>query len=224
MKQNPLHHILFFLSGIILIPVCAGALYSAYLQLSSAGGMERNGLVFGAGLVLYAAVHICLYRPITVHVFGHELTHVLWAWIFGGKVKQFKASKEGGRVIVTKTNFIIRLSPYFFPLYSILVICLYGLISLIAGHNRWFVYCVFTLGITTGFHFGMTLYSLRTVQTDLTASGYFFSVLFIVIMNIIILMFLLSFVMESISFLRFLKDFLVQTGRIYGKAVQAVMQ
>ena len=60
-----------------------------------------------------------------IYVYGHELTHVLWTWAMGGRVKKFKASSTGGQVVVTKTNFLIALAPYFFPLYAVLVVLVF---------------------------------------------------------------------------------------------------
>ena len=54
-----------------------------------------------------------------IYVVGHELTHVVWSWLFGGKVKKFRASSSGGEVVVTKSNFLVALAPYFFPLYEL---------------------------------------------------------------------------------------------------------
>src|SRR6476646_4520188 len=68
--------------------------------------------------------------PIVLYVFGHELTHALWVWLMGGRVSRFKVGREGGHILTDKNNFLIALSPYFFPLYSILVIALYGALSL----------------------------------------------------------------------------------------------
>ena len=58
-------------------------------------------------------------------MFGHELTHALFAVLFGGSVKAFHATERGGQVTVTKSNFLITLAPYFFPLYTFLVLVLY---------------------------------------------------------------------------------------------------
>jgi hypothetical protein len=171
---------------------------------------------------MYIAIHVFLYRPITAHVYGHELTHVIWAWIFGGEVKQFKAAKEGGRVIVTKSNFFIRLAPYFFPLYSMIVIILYGLISLFVTHPAWFLACALLLGMTIGFHIAMTVYSLKTIQTDLSATGYQFSITFILIMNMVVLMFFLS-IFFTIGYLQFLWDSAVESLRIFRKVYYIVV-
>ena len=54
-----------------------------------------------------------------------ELTHALWTWLMGGKVNRFKVTSKGGHVIVSKTNFLIALAPYFFPVYAVLVVAVF---------------------------------------------------------------------------------------------------
>ncbi len=60
-------------------------------------------------------------KPMRVYVFGHELTHAIWTWLFGGRVKRFKATSTGGHVVDHEEQFLITLAPYFFPLYVVLV-------------------------------------------------------------------------------------------------------
>ena len=73
------------------------------------------GLLSGAAC--WVVIYSLLPKPMWVYVFGHELTHVLWTWLFGGRVTKFKATPKGGHVVVTKSNFLISLAPYFFPTY-----------------------------------------------------------------------------------------------------------
>ena len=67
-----------------------------------------------------------------IYVLGHELTHALWTWLFGGKVKKMKVSSSGGHVVISKTNFFIALAPYFFPLYAVIVVAVFA-----TGHLIW---------------------------------------------------------------------------------------
>jgi hypothetical protein len=70
-------------------------------------------------------------KPMWIYVFGHELTHALWTWLFGGQVKKMKVTSKGGHVVISKTNFVIALAPYFFPLYVVLVVGVFALGNLI---------------------------------------------------------------------------------------------
>jgi hypothetical protein len=110
-----------------------------------------------------------------VYVFGHELTHALWAWAMGGKVSRFRASARGGQVVVSKSNFLIALAPYFFPLYAVLVVLIFW-----AGHSVWnwsraTPFFHLALGMAYSFHITLTLYVLQSRQSDITEHGYLFS-------------------------------------------------
>ena len=82
---------------------------------------------FTLGAVLWLIAFFGLPRPVIIYVFGHELTHVLWVWLMGGRVSKFRVSSDGGHIVTNRTNFLIALAPYFFPLYSVLAIAVYGI-------------------------------------------------------------------------------------------------
>jgi hypothetical protein len=94
--------------------------------LAGAGAPAPRGgrfwLPLLAGVACWVVVFLLLPKPMWIYVLGHESTHAVWTWIFGGKVKQFKAASSGGHVVTTKNNFVITLAPYFFPFYAVLVV------------------------------------------------------------------------------------------------------
>ena len=98
--------------AIVLLPVCVGAAWALWLVLRASGSADTTWVPLIAGFVCWLVIYLLLPRPMWVYVFGHELTHALWTWACGGQVKQFKATAEGGHVIVSKTNFIIALAPH----------------------------------------------------------------------------------------------------------------
>ena len=123
-----------------------------------------------------------------VYVFGHELTHVLWTWLLGGKVKKFKASATGGHVVVNKSNFVIALAPYFFPLYAVLVVGVF-----LAGHALWnwrhyVVWFHLLLGAAYAFHVTLNWHILKHSQTDISDQGYIFSAVIIFLGNVALLL------------------------------------
>ncbi len=146
---------------------------------------------FGLGIVLWAITFFGLPRPLVVYVFGHELTHALWVWVMGGRVSRFHVSRAGGHIVSDKHNFWIALAPYFFPIYSIVVIGLYGAGALfwnMEPYNR-LLYAL--IGATWAFHVSFTLWMIPKGQTDLTYYGTFFSLVIIYIMNLAVLTVLL---------------------------------
>jgi hypothetical protein len=63
-------------------------------------------------------------HPVKTYVVAHELTHALWGLLCGARVSHLRVSEGGGSVRLSKSNIVITLAPYFFPLYTILVILL----------------------------------------------------------------------------------------------------
>jgi hypothetical protein len=122
-----------------------------------------------------------------IYVFGHELTHVIWAWIFGGKVKRFQATAKGGQVVVTRSNFLVALAPYFFPIYAFGIASLFAIGNLIWGWSRYLVYLHLLIGAAYAFHISLTWHILKNHQSDLAQEGYLFSIVVIWLGNISIL-------------------------------------
>jgi hypothetical protein len=142
---------------------------------------------FGLGVDLWVLAFFGLPRPLLIYVFGHELTHALWVLMLGGRVSDFHVSRDGGHIVSDKHNFWIALTPYFFPLYSIAVIALYGAGSLFTNmepYHRW-LYAL--IGVTWAFHLSFTLWMIPKGQTDLTYFGTFFSLVVIYLMNLAVL-------------------------------------
>src|ERR1041384_1930957 len=146
--------------AVLLLPVCLGAAHALFLVLrASAGG--RADLVwvpFLAGAVCWVVVFLLLPKPMWLYVVGHELTHAVWVWLFGGEVKKFKASSKGGQVVVTKNNFLISLAPYFFPLYAVAVVLVFAIGTIFWSWRQYAVWFHLFLGAAYAFHVTLTLY------------------------------------------------------------------
>jgi hypothetical protein len=209
----------FFLVGILLLPVIPACAWAAVRQVTQGDTVTRNAWLFIAGVLTYGFVHLFLHQPLALHVFGHELTHVVWSRLFGGKVTQFKVSEAGGHVVVTKSNFLVELAPYFFPLYAVVVVLLYGLLALIDAPPPWFGALVALLGVTFGLHLAMTIHTLRSLQSDLAGVGYVFALPFILIMNIAVLMLFAALVMPQVRYGVFLADSARGTVRAYAEII-----
>jgi len=174
--------------AIILLPACIGAASALSRVVSVAGGAQTFWVALIGGAGCWIAVFLLLPKPMWVYVFGHELTHVLWTWVCGGRVKKFKTGSKGGHVVVTKSNFLIALAPYFFPLYAVLVIAVFVVGHLVWNWTRYLPWFHFFLGAAYAFHVTLTWHILRTRQSDITDQGYLFSAVVIWIGNILVLL------------------------------------
>jgi len=172
----------------LLVPVCLGAGRALWLVVTASGKADVVWVATLAGVGCWLAIYLLLPKPMWVYVFGHELTHAIWTWLLGGSVKKFKATSQGGHVIVTKNNFIIALAPYFFPLYAILVVLVF-----VTGHWLWnwqnyLVWFHLLLGVAYSFHLTLTWHILKHEQSDIADQGYLFSAVIIFLGNVMVLL------------------------------------
>ena len=140
---------------------------------------------------------------LTAYVLGHELTHAIWAFVMGGKIFAFKATRAGGHIETDTHNFWVALTPYFHPLYSILVIEIYASVSLFYDVESFTPLLFALLGFTWAFHLSFTLWMIPKGQTDLAMNGNFFSLVLIYAMNLVTLSALLIFAAPEVSFASF---------------------
>ena len=150
-------------------------------------------------------------RPLRVYVFGHELTHAVWVWAMGGRVTRFKVARDGGHIITDTNNFLIALAPYFYPLYSIAVIALYGIVSVFYNVAAFTPVLFLLLGLTWAFHMSFTVWMIPKGQSDLTYHGTFFSLVIIYLMNILLLLGLIIIAAPEVTLRAFGWELLVHT-------------
>ncbi len=174
--------------AILLLPFCAGAVGALVRVIRVAGAADTFWVAFLGGAACWLAIYLLLPKPMLVYVFGHELTHALWTWLFGGRVKRFKFSAKGGHVVVTRSNCFIVLAPYFFPLYALLVVLGFALGHVLFGWHAYRVWFHLLLGAAYSFHLTLTWHILQTRQSDITSQGYLFSVVLIFLGNITVLL------------------------------------
>ena len=176
-----------FIIGLLLLPVCLATALSLWQAFAVYARSDTVWFPMLAGAGAWICVFLLLPKPMWIYVFGHELTHAIWTWIYGGEVKRFKASANGGYVVTNKTNFVIALSPYFFPLYAVLVVLVYVIGSLIFNWHRYHPWFHFLLGAAYAFHITLTMEILKTRQTDITSQGRLFSIVIIFLGNALVL-------------------------------------
>jgi hypothetical protein len=193
------------LLGVALLPVCWIFSETFFESFSRAAATHRFWAAeefwfFALGVVLWLVTFFGLPRPVVVYVFGHEATHALWVWASGGKVSGFRVGRDGGYVISDRVNIGISLAPYFFPIYSLGVFALWGVLALLGldgwrfqwmafGVETWpFRWLLFALvGATWAFHLSFTCWMIPKDQPDLRLHGTFFSLVVIYLANLVVL-------------------------------------
>ncbi len=198
--------------GIFLLPLCAVLSQTFFTVFTRATVTQRlwageEFWFFSLGVVLWLIAFFGLPRPLVVYVFGHELTHALWVLLMGGRVSKFEFGRDGGHILTTKNNFWIALTPYFFPLYSLLVLGVYGVASLFFDVQPYGRLLYAAVGVTWAFHFTFTIWMIPKSQSDLTDQGTFFSLVVIYLMNLLILSVMLIVASREITFVAFGAEF-----------------
>jgi hypothetical protein len=204
-----------FIIAVLLLPVCAGAAMALWKVLLTSGSADTTWIPFLAGAACWIIIFFLLPKPMWIYVFGHELTHALWTWLFGGQVKKMKVTSKGGHVVISKTNFVIALAPYFFPLYAVIVILIFALGHWIWDWHSYFVYFLLLIGAAYAFHLTLTFHALQTRQTDVTSQGYLFSAVIIFLGNVAVLLFGIPLLTEKIALFKALGWLFQDTGEVF---------
>ncbi|HKP02533.1 MAG TPA: hypothetical protein VJU77_04140 [Chthoniobacterales bacterium] len=207
-----------FVIALFLLPLCAILTQTFFTVFTRAAVTQRlwageEFWFFSLGAVLWLIAFFGLPRPMVVYVFGHELTHALWVLLMGGRVSRFRVGREGGHIVTDRNNFWIALAPYFFPLYSLIVIGAYGAIGLFFNVQPYGRLLYALIGVTWAFHFTFTCWMIPKKQTDLTDHGTFFSLVVIYLMNLLLLSIMLVLASSQITFAHFGNEFGANTER-----------
>jgi hypothetical protein len=156
---------------------------------------------FTLGGAAWAAAWWGGFRPVRSYVFGHEMSHLVVARLFGGKIIDWNVSAQGGFVETNKSNTWISLAPYLLPFYSLIVLGVFGVAGILwhlhhpcevtLGSTQiefkpvWLFYV--SLGFTWCFHATYTYKTVLAQQSDLERNGEFFSLLLIFLINVLLL-------------------------------------
>ncbi|HLP75763.1 MAG TPA: hypothetical protein VK327_02515 [Candidatus Paceibacterota bacterium] len=203
------------LVAVLLLPICAGAAMALWMVIRHSGSAVTTWVPFLAGVGCWLVVYFMLPKPMWIYVFGHELTHAIWTWLCGGQVKKFKTGSSGGHVVISKSNFLIALAPYFFPLYAVIVVLVFTVGHLIWNWQHLLTWFHLLLGAAYAFHVTLTANVLQTRQTDITGQGYLFSAVVIYLGNVIVLLFGIPLLAAKVDVLTALGWWFECTGLVF---------
>lgn len=185
---------------LLLLPWIYGMAKAAVELLAGLNLWAPKVVALAAGATI-AIIAARLFSPFWVaYVAGHELTHALWALLFGKVVTAIKIRKTGGHVVLSGTNSLITLAPYFFPFYGVIWLIV------VSALNRWTLLQVtdwviaFGMGGTYMLHFLMTAKVLRFRQPDIESEGCLFSAVTVILGNLAMGLVLCPIALGSLRF------------------------
>ena len=167
-----------------------------------------SGMVVGGVFFFYS---FRLSQTIKFYVFGHEITHALGVYYSLGRVERLQVGEDGGHVISSKINTFIALAPYCLPIYSVILVGIYGWIGFFypaVFENVYANYALFWLiGITWAYHIAFTCWMLTKDQADIAYGGWLFSWVTIYIVNLLCLSAVLILASSHATFRGFAVEF-----------------
>lgn len=176
-----------FVIGLLLAPVAAvtaQSLAGLIADLARTPGARSAVAALLAGAILGALARAALRHTPRIEIFVHEMTHVVWTWLFGGRASRLRVGRGGGSVQVTRDNIWVSLAPYFSPLTTVALLAAWGLARLAFGdvgaHWIWLA----LLGASWGAHATSVVHLLRVRQPDIEQHGRVFSLTLIVTVNL----------------------------------------
>lgn len=207
-----------FITGLLLLPLCAAVTKTlAGLVTGLETGEQAvpyQVIALVCGFLLWQLIFIFLPRPVRTYIFAHELTHALWGWFMGARISRFRVSRDNGSVTLSKTNFLVTLAPYFFPLYTVLLIAVYYALLPFFDVERFNSLWLGLVGFTWGFHLSFTVITLMQKQSDIRSCGHLFSYAFIYLMNVAGICIWVVLVSEA-TFLRMAGLFLENSATLF---------
>ncbi len=199
--------------GIFLLPFCYGYLLSFIDQLISVRTVGYGELWFLAGVFSYPIFHYFIIKPRFLSTLAHEMTHMLWGLFFRAKVKDLRVRRESGFVNLSKTNFAIRLAPYFFPFLTILVV-----FTSFFLRPEYLTFILFLVGFTLSLHLITTLETLKVRQPDIYKTGIIFSLPLTFLANLFVIILVLKFASpENIRVTEFIKGGISETFYLFNR-------
>lgn len=111
--------LLFSLAGIPVLILDGILIYGFPVYAASMYSREEGWIVLGGG-VAYILTHFIIRKPERLYLWAHEFSHLIAAKLFLRKVHSFHiTSRDGGKVVLDRTNVLIDLAPYIFPFYCL---------------------------------------------------------------------------------------------------------
>lgn len=200
--------------GLLAIPLVSSAVFSLYKVGEEFFKIGKNSLYLSIGIVTYILLRVGISKLGSsmmefIEVFYHELIHTVCSVMCLKGIKSFFASDaKGGEIQTSKSNFIIDLSPYFFPLVAVI----FSLIKTIVV-GKYYGYLILCAGIGIGLHLSSVFHDLKVEQSDIDKNGAIFSFVIIFFLNMIFLGIIFSLLNSGYPrILEFLDDFLKNCG------------
>ncbi|MGB9599329.1 MAG: hypothetical protein ACP5QK_00700 [Myxococcota bacterium] len=194
--------------ALLLIPLIGGyasALFNTALVFINNPSLNWHFLTgIGAGILLFPI----LMKRRFIRTFEHEMTHLIFAKLFLGNIKELNVSSEGSGYVEYSAfpNPFIGLSPYFFPLFAAIIALLVPLLNPIFSK-----YFYIAVGFFLVHHLLSAIIEISSSQPDIKQEGILFSAVFISFFLILFYGIIISEIISYAQILIFFKTGLIKS-------------
>jgi hypothetical protein len=171
------------------------------------------------GFVLFLLLFMLFGAPVKSYILEHELSHVVFALLSGIRVHSVSVKSSNAYVRTDRINIFIVLAPYSLPLYTVILVALFRLVTHFTASTALVALFYLLFGVTLSFHFVATIHYIQLEQPDMRRYGYFSSLVFIATWSILILTVILRFLFIDIQLARYFQSTLRETYLMYLHAV-----
>jgi hypothetical protein len=169
-----------FILGVCLLPFVYAASVCFLKQFSLIDPAIQS--IFWRGVITFILIYLFVWEPVIIYVKGQKLLELIFIF--------FKP--------------LVRIAPYLLPIYTILLIIIYGVVSW--AFQGVFNYFIFLLGFTIAFHLIFSAKTLRSKKDDFFKTNYLFGFSLIYILNLLVLSFAFSSIFTKFSFVALCQD------------------
>jgi len=180
-----------FILGVCLLPF----VYSSSVAfLGQFGAVDKNLQdCLWAGVATFLIIYLFIWEPAPVYAKGHQILEFIFNF--------FKP--------------LVKVAPFLLPIYTIVLLGLYGLLSLFIKDSWLIQDAMFLFGFSLILHLVFSSKSIRTKKGDFLKGNYIFGFSFIYILNLSILAFGLNCIFKGFSFVSFCNSAYSEAGNIF---------
>ena len=204
-----------FVLALLVLPFTVGFILNLPVLFTRYDGISGTMLAGIGGFVFFVVLFLLFGPPVKSYILEHELSHVVFAFLSGVKVKQVVIRKHDGYVKTEKVNLVIALAPYSLPLYTLFTYVVYRAVARLHDGIVLRLFFYFLLGLTLAFHLVATVHYLQLDQPDLKRYGYFPSLVMIFTWSLVILAFISALLFPQVEVFRYLKNSATQGVLFY---------
>ena len=140
---------------------------------------------FEAGVIFYVVTAFMSGANIrsSMQILSHEFTHAFFAYLtfhWVGKIRLNPDDSGGSMTLRGQGNWLITLSPYFFPLFTFLYMLIMPTLlhTFNSSFEKLFIYAIF--GYFAAYYWATVISQVHSEQTDIIREGFLFSGIIIV--------------------------------------------